>query len=386
MIGYRSRLRKDVERWQQAGWLTAEAAEAIRAEAAAGSGRRFGLAAVLGVLGAVLIGFAAMSFVAANWQSMSKLARLGLLFAALWGSYGLAGLFYLRGFSAFANAAVLAAVALFGASIMLIAQMYHMDGNPPDAVLIWALGAILAGFALRSNAVLAAAVVLAVVWSDWETALRASIHWAYLPLWGLIGAGFLWMRWRPGLHLMALSLSSWIIVQEYANYGLGVHWPAALIGVLVAVLAVVAAPYIDRIGPLSKAVSAHGAALGFAGLYDLQFLNASGIIDYTINGRLVVLAILTLALLIAAVFWGALSENRGLAWVGYAGFSLELLSLYFKTLGTLLGTSMFFLIAGLLVILLAYLAFQLHKRQLHKRQLHKGQLHKGQGLGQEVST
>ncbi len=34
--------------------------------------------------------------------------------------------------------AVLAGIALYGASIMLIAQMYHMDGNPPDAVLLWA--------------------------------------------------------------------------------------------------------------------------------------------------------------------------------------------------------------------------------------------------------
>ena len=38
-------------------------------------------------------------------------------------------------------------IAVFGASIMLIAQMYHMEGNPPDAVLTWALGALLAAVA-----------------------------------------------------------------------------------------------------------------------------------------------------------------------------------------------------------------------------------------------
>ena len=30
--------------------------------------------------------------------------------------------------------------AVFGASIMLIAQTYHISGNPADAVLLWAAG------------------------------------------------------------------------------------------------------------------------------------------------------------------------------------------------------------------------------------------------------
>ena len=41
-----------------------------------------------------------------------------------------------------------------------------------------------------------------------------------------------------------------------------------------------------------------------------------------------------------------------LLWLGYAGFSIEVLGIYFKTVGTLLGSSLFFLSAGVLVILL----------------------------------
>ena len=59
----------------------------IRADVATrGMGVR--LSTALGTLAAILIGFAAMSFVAANWQSMSKLARLGIIFVGLLGGAG----------------------------------------------------------------------------------------------------------------------------------------------------------------------------------------------------------------------------------------------------------------------------------------------------------
>ena len=78
MIGYRARLDGDLERWRQAGWVTAEGALAIRAELASRAAR-FGLPQVLALLGGVLLCFAAMTFVASNWQALSKLARLAIL-------------------------------------------------------------------------------------------------------------------------------------------------------------------------------------------------------------------------------------------------------------------------------------------------------------------
>ena len=83
---------------------------------------------------------------------MSKLARLALLLATLWACYGGAAYLFYRQLNAFAHAAVLGGIAVYGASIMLIAQMYHMEGNPPDAVLMWALGALLAAVLVRSHA------------------------------------------------------------------------------------------------------------------------------------------------------------------------------------------------------------------------------------------
>src|SRR5690554_5785218 len=96
MWSYRARLEQDLARWREQGWIDEAGLRGIRADLAQrGSG--IDLSTSLAVLGAVLIGFAAMSFVAANWQDMPRIARLGLLIAALWGCYGLAGGLLARG-------------------------------------------------------------------------------------------------------------------------------------------------------------------------------------------------------------------------------------------------------------------------------------------------
>jgi uncharacterized membrane protein len=359
MWSYRSRLERDLSRWRQEGWVSEAGAEAIRRDVAA-SGRGVALSTALAVLGAVLIGFAAMSFVAANWQDMSRLARLVLLLAGLWSCYGIAGALLVRGLGGFAEAAVLAGVGLFGASIMLIAQMYHIDGNPPDAVLTWAGGALLAGVVLRSNPALAAAMLLIVLWSGWQTVLIERVHWPFLLGWAAVSGALMWRRWVPGLHLSALVLSAWIISLGYVLQEGHSHWLVALTGLLV-VGAVLAAEHVDgpwqRLARYLPTALCHGIVIAFAGFFGSTF------VEQQPPGMLVLLAVLTLVLLLATVYWGWRTQQRTVLWLGYAGFSIEILALYFRTIGTLLGTSLFFLVAGVIVSALAWLAYRLHSQQ-----------------------
>ena len=157
------------------------------------------LASALGILGAVLIGFGAMSFVAAHWSEMPRLFRSAMIFGGLFAAYGIAGVLFERKHPTFAHAAVLAGVTLFGAGIMLIAQMFHIEGHPPDAVLTWALGALVAGIILQSNPALALAMLLVGLWSGWETTDNWQVHWPFLLGWGAVTAAIAWRRWvrRP---------------------------------------------------------------------------------------------------------------------------------------------------------------------------------------------
>ena len=65
---------------------------------------------------------------------------------------------------------------------------------------------------------------------------------------------------------------------------------------------------------------------------------------------------------LGGIGYGLRMGSPALLWLGYAGFSIEVLGLYFKTVGTLLGSSLFFLSAGIIVTALAAIAYRLHAR------------------------
>jgi len=358
MSRYAKRLDCDLVRWREAGWVSADGEAAIRRDLCAAEGGRLNLASALGILGVVLIGFGAMSFVAAHWSEMPRVFRIALIFGGLFASYGIAGVLFERRHPAFAHAAVLAGVSIFGAGIMLIAQMFHIEGNPPDAVLTWALGALAAGILLHSRPALALAMLLICLWSGWEMSISGSVHWPFLLGWGAVAAVIARERWVGGLHLAAVALAIWIISLGYtlfASDGAG-HSVVVVVGLLIAG-AGVADPRVDRrFADWSIPAVAYGTTIAFAGLFALQFIEEAPLSTF------ILLAIGALVLVLGGIALGLREGSRALLWLGYAGFSIEVLGLYFKTIGTLLGSSLFFLSAGVIVILLAYVAYRLHAR------------------------
>jgi uncharacterized membrane protein len=246
---------------------------------------------------------------------MPRLAHLALLLACVWSGYGAAGWLATRGHTLLADAAVLFACGMFGASIMLISQMYNIGGNPADGVLMWWVGTLFAGAVLRSNPALALAMILVCVWSFLETSERNEVHWPFLIGWALVTGAFIWQRWRPGLHLSALTLAAFVVSLGYQLNGGHQH-----------------------------------------GLFALQFFEDPS------RTRLIALAAASLVLILGAIAYALSTGNRGALWIGYLGFSAEILALYGVTVGTILGTSLFFLTAAIIVSLLAYAALRLARR------------------------
>jgi uncharacterized membrane protein len=368
---YRHKVERDLRRWQDAGWVSQEGAAAIRADVAAHA-PALGAAAILAILGAVLFAVAAMSFVAAHWNSLPKLVRLLLLLALLWGLYGAAAVLFQKGLAGFAHAAVLAGIGVYGAAIMLIAQMYHMEGHAPDAVLLWTLGALLAGVLVRSNPALAITFVLMTVWTLAERSLTHAPHWSFLAVWGAGTAAVAWQRWRPGLHLAALALTVWIVPLGFLVLDHHAHWLIASIGCALAVLMAAAGPAVDRRLDVSRPIFAYALAVAFAGLFIMQFIDEGAgsafawLFGDAFRGsvwRLVLFGVLTLILLFAALLWSLRIDHRGALWLAYAAFAMEVIALYLRTIGNLLNTSLFFLVAAVIVSALAAIAYWLHQRR-----------------------
>jgi uncharacterized membrane protein len=214
-----------------------------------------------------------------------------------------------------------------------------------------------------------------VLWGGWEFLFTNKVYWEALIGWAAVTAAFYAQRWWPGVHLSGLALTAFIIHAALMSGGphrdsfIGVDfvtggWTLVQVGLAVAVLGVFGERAVEALHRIGPALLGYGAIVAFFGLFSLQFFNnVPGYGEQPYMSGLVPIAVFTLGLAIGAVVWGLRTSNSGIVWIGYAAFSIEILGLYFKTIGSLLSTSAFFLSAAVLVAALAVVAYRLHARQ-----------------------
>ena len=421
MLGYATRLQRDLVRWRDQGWITPEQQQRLAADAKAQVG--FSAGSVLAILGAVLLCLAVLTFVAANWEALPKIARLGLLIGGLWLAYTLAYGLFRTGHDNLAEAMLLVAGGAFGAGIMLIAQTYHVSGNPPDAVLLWGVGVFLAAILLASTPSLVFAIVLLVVWLIIGEMEQPTVPaWQYLTAWALCAIAVVRHTSPIALHALMLALIAFLL-REYVHeavppgslslYGLAFY----ILGRAVSLQTEAEA----RNTSLFPTLSTYGALLCLGDLMLLQladdvFLNAtragadvigwgglaavlaavayafwqSSFSIFTILAMVVYAALLrSLAppllgpvadpavfkvLLSVVILLGSLwlitdggrNGLRSYSSIGYVFFLGELFYIYFKTFGGLLETAMFYLFAGLLLIAMSTLFVVMERRKARR--------------------
>ena len=208
---YLRQLKRDLDTWIAKGLVPEDSREAILASVGGGPARR--LDVILAILGVILVGAGAMSFVAANWASLGKLERLIVLFGSMWTAYGMAIWFTANQRGAIGQAFVLLGTILFGVNIWYVAQTYNLAAHYPDGTLLWGLGALAAAALVPSRAALALGLVLGGLWTWQETQYFDNVlHLPFLLYWAICTAIAWAMNWRPGIHLSALTLLGWFVI------------------------------------------------------------------------------------------------------------------------------------------------------------------------------
>src|SRR5664279_2197402 len=141
---YRKRLAAELPKWLDAGWVTAEGAAAILSSANGDGHRRstFGFSAILGTLGALLLGLAVLAYVGAQWEAVPRILRFALIAAAMLVAYAATFEFERRRLRIFAEAGVLAGGLVYAGGIALVGQTYHLAGDFSGAVMLFEAGVL----------------------------------------------------------------------------------------------------------------------------------------------------------------------------------------------------------------------------------------------------
>ncbi|MGY5805941.1 DUF2157 domain-containing protein [Rhizobium sp. LEGMi12c] len=367
---YRGRLERDLKVWTDKGLVDAGTAKAILSEY---DGRQtsFSAGRVLTIIAAVLLGLAILLFISANWEALPRIARLLGLVAMIWGFYLAAANLLARGRSILAAGLLILGTLSFGGAMALVGQMYNLSGDELRMMIVWFIAACIVAAAFRSSA---------------QVGLAGFLAWAFcgVYLWGHFDEWYGLMPWMP--PLMAVVL---IVLVRYADapaarhlaYLMLVGWLTWLFGrheglntaILFAALGMAAFLAVSiPTSPLMPFARTAGAAPAFyaflvasIGFFLIHAEISKGSFENNVwvedKLPLIIVAAATLASSVIAI---ALSgrDNGAVRYLAYFVFSCEILYLASETIGSIIGTAGFFLVAGLLVAIAAWLVIQLERR------------------------
>jgi uncharacterized membrane protein len=359
---YRGRLQRDLSLWVEKGLIQSPQATAIMADYDSRPAS-FSLGRVLSILAALLVAAAILLLVASNWELIPRLVRVSFMIALIWAFYLAGAAFTARGQTSLAAAMLLLGTLSFGGAMSLVGQMYHLSGDELTMMAVWFAIACIAAALFRSGSQVVIAGFLAwgyfalfleendlrwTGWSPWAPPAMAAI---VLALIYYTGAG----RARHLVYLLLIGWLTWI-------YSLHEDLTTAILfaaGGLLAFLAV-SLP----VSPLARIARNAGAAPAF---YTFLFTSIGLFLvhaEIESGPRLIALGVATLAIAVAAITLCG-RDNGAVRYSAYLVFAAEMLYLASETIGSIIGTSGFFLISGLLVALVAWIVVRLERRFSH---------------------
>ena len=119
-------------------------------EAAKRDTHQWAVRVIVGI-GVLLIAAGVFSFIAANWNEISRAGKVGLILAAMTLSYGIG--WYLKEFLGYirsGEALIFLGSIAYGGGIFLVAQLFNVAVEWPDGFILWMLGTLIMAVAVDS--------------------------------------------------------------------------------------------------------------------------------------------------------------------------------------------------------------------------------------------
>ncbi|MBU2326023.1 MAG: DUF2157 domain-containing protein [Alphaproteobacteria bacterium] len=358
---YRGRLKRDLDDWVARGLIDKATAARLLADV---DRRRagFSIGGILSMFAAVLIAASLLMLIAANWEVIPRITKVVGIIALIWIFHGAALLARSRGADRLAAAALVLGSAAFGGAIALIGQLYHLSGDTFSAMLLWFTVTVGSALVFRSGAltVVSGALLLVASGSGFENlGWEADGHglWAYWPPFG--AAAVLALSRLTGTdrakHFAYILLVGWIwwilILDRDEAYAFTVAVVATIL-------------FLALVAPRSPLEAIH-RKLGTSVSFYTLVMALTGF-AYVQGNSLDVLSTAALGIAILALSIAAIAlegrDNGAVRYLAYGAFAAEVLYLSYETIDSILGTSAFFLLSGLVVAVLAFVVVRLEKR------------------------
>ncbi len=358
-------LRKNLDRWIAAGILDADRADRIRSfEQSRRSGERLRWPVLLALaLGGFLLSLGVLLFVAAHWEELTPGSRFALVLLMV-AAFPVGGALTSEKFPALSLTFHAIGTVCLGAGIFLAAQIFNLEANWTNGILLWAVGALIGWLLLGKWP---HAMLLALLLPTWLVG-----RWFYGAGQNGDGGGtFVW----EGLLLLSLTYLSARTADHaslerkaLASIGGIALFPCAIIAVLTRgelahhdgqhplTAPGLILPWLVAIGaPLCLALLLRGRAAWMNGVSAVWVLGLALVAphraflwsDWDVMGFYVWAAVGAAGL----IAWGIAERRRERINLGVAAFALTVLFFYFSSVMDKLGRAESLFGIGVLLLL-----------------------------------
>jgi uncharacterized membrane protein len=165
---------------------------------------------ILMALAYLFIGLALITLIGANWDELPRAPRMWGLIALTIGTQLFALKLYLKSDNNAASALFFLGHLFYGASIILIAQIYHLGEHMPDGVFWWAFGSLPIAVLVRSSWLTLFSLLLSLIWFILE--IQLGFYPMLFPVFIISSLYILYKGQHNTLLLLvtAFSLMLWI--------------------------------------------------------------------------------------------------------------------------------------------------------------------------------
>ena len=177
----------------------------------------FGYNVLIG-LGYLFIGLSVITLLGANWEDIPRALRMWGLIILTMATHGFALRKYLTGDDSSSVGLFLLGNIFFGASIILIAQIYHLGEHMPDGIYWWALGCLPIGLLINNSWVTLQSALLALLWFLME--VNMGFYPTLFPLF-ILGSLIVLYRGKVSITLFLTVVAS---IGFWIEYSLAELW------------------------------------------------------------------------------------------------------------------------------------------------------------------
>lgn len=161
-------IQKQITTWKEQNVITAEQAKKMAEDIRESQSeqRTNSVIVSLSTIGAILVGLGAILFVGSNWREMGNLLKTAVLVGSTAISYvtGYILQYERENYPKVGAALQFLGTLLFGASVFLIAQMYHVNAHNHTLLLVWLAGVLPLAYGFRSLSSATLSIIIFFVW------------------------------------------------------------------------------------------------------------------------------------------------------------------------------------------------------------------------------